>query len=75
MWFKKEAEMEGYGDRLARGANSAVFGPGDNKISQAKWDAAFEGFDVEDFKKNGFRPEGKYKKALRHPQADPEAAA
>ena len=63
------------GDILASGGTSAVFGPNDSKISQAKWDAAFEGFDAEDFKKNGFRPEGKYKKALQHPQADPEAAA
>jgi hypothetical protein len=51
--------MEGYGDRLARGASSAIFGPNtDTKISDEKWRAAFEGFDAEDFKKNGFRPEG-----------------
>jgi hypothetical protein len=49
--------MEGYGDRLARGANSATFGPQDGKITEEKWRAAFEGFDAEDFKKNGFKPE------------------
>lgn len=48
--------MEGYGDRLARGASSAIFGPQDSNITTEKWNAAFEGFDAEDFKKNGFRP-------------------
>lgn len=45
--------MEGYGDRLARGASSAIFGPNDGKITQAKWDAAFADFDPEEFKKGG----------------------
>lgn len=50
--------MEGYGDRLARGAVSAVFVP-TTKISDAKWNAAFEGFDAEDFRKNEFHEESK----------------
>jgi hypothetical protein len=45
--------MEGYGDRLARGATSAIFGPQDGKITQEKWDAAFEGYDPEEYKKEG----------------------
>jgi hypothetical protein len=49
--------MEGYGDRLARGAASAIFGPNDGKITQEKWNAAFEGFDPEKFKKEGFTVE------------------
>jgi hypothetical protein len=48
--------MEGYGDRLARGASSATFGPNGN-ITDERWRAAFEGFDPEDFKKNGFKSE------------------
>lgn len=43
--------MDGYGDRLARGATSAIFGPQDNKITDEKWKKAFEGFDPEEFKK------------------------
>jgi hypothetical protein len=37
------------GDSLARGAKSATFGPV-AKISQSKWDAAFEDFDPEVFR-------------------------
>lgn len=36
------------GDRLARGARSATFGP-KAKISQDKWDAAFEDFDSQKY--------------------------
>jgi hypothetical protein len=50
--------MEGYGNRLASGARSAIFGPNNGaKISDEQWRAAFEGFDPEDFKKNGFKAE------------------
>jgi hypothetical protein len=35
-------------DSLARGARSATFGPV-AKVSQSKWDAAFEDFDPEAF--------------------------
>ncbi len=49
--------MEGYGDRLARGASSAAFGMSNGKITQEKWDAAFEGFDPEKFKREGFTVE------------------
>jgi hypothetical protein len=37
------------GDSLARGARSATFGPV-AKVSQSKWDAAFEDFDPETFR-------------------------
>jgi hypothetical protein len=37
--------MEGYGDRLARGAASATFAVSDGKITQEKWDAAFKDID------------------------------
>lgn len=48
----------GYGDRLAGGAESAIFGPNDSKkISQEKWNAAFEGFDPDKYKKEGFTVE------------------
>ena len=36
------------GDALARGAKSVNFGPV-AKVSQSKWDAAFEDFDPETF--------------------------
>lgn len=50
--------MEGYGDRLARGFPSAIFGPSpDSKVSDAKWNMAFDDFDPESFKKNGFKAE------------------
>jgi len=38
------------GDALARGAKSVNFGPV-AKVSQSKWDAAFEDFDSEEFLK------------------------
>jgi hypothetical protein len=48
--------MTGYGDRLASGMPSATFRPSDTKITDEQWRAAFEGFDAEDFKKNGYKP-------------------
>jgi hypothetical protein len=46
----------GVGDRLARGAASAMFGPAEN-VSREKWEKAFEGWSLEEFmkgdKKNG----------------------
>lgn len=42
---------KGYGDRLARGGAKAAF-PVSEKVSQEKFDAAFEGYDGEAFIKN-----------------------
>ena len=47
------------GDRLARGLSRAQFPPANDggKITDQKWKEMFEGFDAEDFKKNGLKPE------------------
>ncbi len=47
------------GDRLARGFSRAQFPPANDsgKITDEKWAAMFEGFDAEDFKKNGSKVE------------------
>lgn len=48
------AHSAGSGDKLARGAVRATFLVRDEKtISQKKWDAMFEDFDPEKFKKEG----------------------
>jgi hypothetical protein len=41
----------GSGDKLARGAVSATYLTTEKKISDAKWDAMFEGFDPDAFQK------------------------
>jgi hypothetical protein len=41
--------MKGQGDRLARGGVRANFQTTDGKISQSKWDQAFENLDIEAF--------------------------
>jgi hypothetical protein len=50
---------QGSGDKLARGATKAVFPPSNDngKITDQKWKEMFEGFDAEDFKKNGLKIE------------------
>jgi hypothetical protein len=50
---------QGSGDKLARGAVKAVFPPANDggKITDQKWKEMFEGFDAEDFKKNGLKVE------------------
>jgi hypothetical protein len=52
--------MEGYGDRLARGGASASFPASNGKITQEKWDAAFEDYepDWDAIKKNEIAQEG-----------------
>lgn len=47
------------GDRLARGFASAQFPPANESgtITDEKWAAAFEGFDPEKFKREGFTVE------------------
>lgn len=42
----------GYGDKLARGGVRANFPATDGGVSKDKWDAAFDDFDPEAFKKN-----------------------
>jgi hypothetical protein len=34
----------GYGDRLASGQKSAIFGAGPEGVSQEKWDAIFDSY-------------------------------
>lgn len=43
----------GVGDRLARGAASAVFQASDGKITAEKWQKAFEGWSLDEFMKGG----------------------
>lgn len=41
----------GVGDRLARGAVSAIFQASDGKITARKWQDSFEGWSLEEFMK------------------------
>ena len=47
------AKNVGSGDVLARGGIRARFGPPERKMTDKQFDAMFEGFDPEKFKKNG----------------------
>lgn len=41
----------GVGDRLARGAVSAIFQASDGNVTDKQWQAAFEGWSLEEFMK------------------------
>jgi hypothetical protein len=59
------AHGAGSGDKLARGAVKASYLTTEKAITQKKWASMFEGFDPEEFKKNGMPKDSGVKEAVR----------